>query len=269
MSAQTDRTHDIMEKNKIRENLYQYYFAATGDDGANSIFACIDEKRQKALLIDTAYPEYAERVKADLAVHGIQPEIVVISHFHPDHTAGCSVFAGCRIYASNNYETNYFNCTHWEPQYNYIHPTHLLADGDQLVFGAFEITFIYAPGHSKCSLMAFINHDVLHVGDLLMFNKEDKPTLPYISMFGSFAEHIASLKQLKTINYTTLIMAHGHPVNGKESALEQIDQRLFYLEKLATSNGEIKLEACLKNNLSYYANPEFHENNLLQLMIEY
>jgi glyoxylase-like metal-dependent hydrolase (beta-lactamase superfamily II) len=268
MSAQTNRVHDKMEKIKIRENLYQYYFAAANENSANSIFACLDETRHKTLLIDAAYPEYAERVKTDLVANGFQPEIVVLSHFHPDHTAGCSVFTGCPLYASRFYEDNYFNCTRWEPQYHYIHPTHLLTNGHQLSFGTFQISFIDAPGHSQCTKMIFINNDVLHVGDLLMFDNADKPTLPYISMGGSFKEHIRSLKQLKNMAYNTMIMAHGHPLNGTDCFIEQIDHRLFYLEKLANSNGEIKLEACLKTNLSYYANPEFHDNNLLQLMLE-
>ncbi len=272
MSNITNLSLQGMEKNKIREHIYQYYFAATHNDGANSIFVCLDETRHKALLIDTAYPKNAEPVKADLITMGYQPEIITLSHFHPDHTAGCSVFPGCPIYASKFYEDNFFNCSRWEPRYQYIHPTRLLADGDFLAFGSFQLSFIFAPGHSKCSMLTLINNDLLHVGDLLMFNSEDKPTLPYISMGGSFKEHQTSLERIKHMAYNmtfnTLLVPHGHVLNGKEVIAEQIDDRLFYLEKMMATKGETPLTACLKNNLSCYANPEFHDNNLLQIMME-
>lgn len=268
MSASVDRSLDTMEKIKIKENVYQYYFASRKNDEANSIFALLDEKRQRALLIDTAYPAYAEQVKKDLITNNITVEAIVFSHYHPDHTAGCSVFPDCRIYASRFYDDNYFNCSRWEPEYTYIRPTHLVADGEQLDYGDFKLTFIEAPGHSTCNLFIRINEDVLHVSDVLMFNNENKPCLPYISMGGTFREHIQTLKRLQTMTYHTLIMAHGHPLNGKEEALAQIDHRLYYLEKLLNSNGSLALAGCLKEKYSFYANQEFHDNNLLHLMME-
>ena len=60
-----------------------------------NIFVLVAEK--KALIIDTAYPTHAKQVKDDLEKNGIKPEKVIISHFHPDHAGGSSVFGECEI----------------------------------------------------------------------------------------------------------------------------------------------------------------------------
>jgi glyoxylase-like metal-dependent hydrolase (beta-lactamase superfamily II) len=268
MTANIDRNNASMEKIEIRENLYQYYFDVEGDDSPNSIFTCINQKHGKALILDTAYPEYAEKVKADLADAGLETETVIISHYHPDHTAGAVVFNGCRIYASRLYEDNHFNCQRWKPEYTYVKPTHLLNSGDRLSFGSFEISFVHAPGHSKCLMMSHINNDVLHVSDLMMFNSDHKPTLPYVSMGGSFKQHIASLERLKTMDYKTLLINHGYPMDDKAAIEEDIDRRIYYLQRVVSSNGTLPVAACLKTDISDYANPEFHDSNIVQLTLE-
>ena len=256
------------EKIKVRDNLYQYYYIDEDDDAPNSIFACINGENKKALLIDTAYAKFSEKVKKDLEENGIEPEIVILSHYHPDHAAGAAVFAGCPIYASRYYENNYENCQVWRPDLTFVRPTHLINNGDSLTFGSFHLTFTYAPGHSRCLVLTFINDDVLHVGDLLMFSKDDKPTLPYISDGGGFKQHIQSLELLKTIDYNTMLIPHGHFLNDKDKITEDIDERIYYLQRLLDSDGSPSLAECLKKDISRYANPEFHNINLIQLMGE-
>lgn len=259
-----------MEKIMVRENLCQYFFPEDKALSINSIFAFINRSGSpaKALLIDTAFPELAQMVKKDLEENGIQPEIVVLSHYHPDHSAGCTVFPGCPIYASEFYEDNLENCKRWEPTLTFLRATHLIKDGDTLSFGTFHFRFIHAPGHSHCSLMSIINHDVLHAGDLLMYEAGDKISLPYISMGGSFKQHIASLERIKTLNYNIMLIPHGHFLSDKEKIIEEIDDRIYYLKRVLNSNGTLPVAACLKRDISNYAHIETHDTNLIQLMIE-
>ncbi|NIM11798.1 MAG: MBL fold metallo-hydrolase [Candidatus Aminicenantes bacterium] len=259
-----------MEKIMVRDNLYQYFFTGDKDPSINSIFACINrsESPAKALLIDTAFPEYAQMVKKDLEENGIQPEIVVLSHYHPDHTAGCTVFPGCPIYASEFYEDNLENCKRWQPNFTFLPATHVIKDGDTLSFGTFHIRFIHAPGHSRCHLMSVINNDILHVGDLLMFEADNKTTLPYISMGGSFKQHINSLERIKTLDYNIMLIPHGHVFTGKDKTIEEIDDRIYYLKRVLNSKGTLPVAVCLKKDISNYAHTEYHETNLIQLMIE-
>jgi glyoxylase-like metal-dependent hydrolase (beta-lactamase superfamily II) len=258
-----------MEKTAIRENLYRYYFVENDGAAIHNIFVCVDNTGDspKALVLDTAFPEYAEMVKKDLETNGIKPGIIVLSHHHPDHAGGCSVFPGIPIYASRHYEANYENCIRWKPDLTFIRPTHTLKDGDTMSFGAFQLKFMEAPGHSRCSLMTLINDDVLHIGDLLMYDAGPILNLPYISMGGSYKQYIDTLQLLKTIEYKTMLIAHGTATDDRSMITDAIDDYIYYLEKVLDTKGTLPLPSCLKKNMSSYAHPEYHDNNLFQLMM--
>lgn len=256
-----------MEKIKIRENLFQYFFPRDNNGEPNSIFVCIDDTGKKALILDTAFEKLAKQVKADLEEQGIKPELVILSHYHPDHAGGTPVFKECRIYANELYEDNYENCQRWNPEMTFIRPTDLIKDGGSLTFGSFQIKFIHAPGHSNCSILTLINDDVLHIGDLLMFSVDDTPSLPYISMGGSFNEHIDSLEKIKTMDYPIFVCPHSHHPTEKNKILEGIDDWLYYLNRVSDSMGTLPLAVCLKNDISAYAHTEYHDNNLMYLMM--
>ena len=258
---------DNLEKIKIRDNFFQYHFREDDNGEPNSIFVCIDDHRKKALILDTAFRGCAESVNKDLETQGLEPEIVVLSHYHPDHTGGTPVFKNCRLYASEFYADNYENCQRWNPDLTFIPPTDVIKDGDTLSFGSFTLRFIYAPGHSKCTVLTLINEDVLHIGDLLMLSEDDTLTLPYISMGGSFKEHIQSLEKIKTLDYNLLAFGHGHLSSDKAKVTAMIDDSLYYLNRVLDSMGTLPLAVCLKNDISTYAHTEFHDNNLMYLMI--
>jgi glyoxylase-like metal-dependent hydrolase (beta-lactamase superfamily II) len=258
---------DEMEKNKIRDNLFQYLFKEDDNGEPNSLFVCVDDTGKKALILDTAFERLAGKVKTDLEEQGIQPEIVLLSHYHPDHTAGTPVFKDCRIYASEFYEDNYGNCQRWNPNLTFIRPTDLIKDGDSLSFASFQFKFFHAPGHSLCSVLTLINEDVLYIGDLLMFSAEDTLSLPYISMGGSFKEYIQSLEKIKTMDYNILVCAHGHFLTDKGKIIETIDDWLYYLNRVSDSMGTLPLAVCLKNDIAAYAHTEYHDNNLMYLMV--
>lgn len=268
MSDKTDPANVPMEKIEIRDNVYQYYFVDNQAQICNSIFVCIDPHRQTALILDTAYAKHSEKVKADLAESKIKPEIVVLSHYHPDHVSGCPVFEDCAIYASSLYEDNYLNCRRWEPSSTFLRATHLLNDGDSLTFGPFQLKFIHAPGHCQCLLMTLIDDDLLHVGDMLMFSQDNKPTLPYIATGGGFKKHIDSLERIKTIRCNTLLVPHGYSLSDPVEITQNIDDRIHYLKRVLGSKGSLPAASCLKNESSMYANLEFHDNNLIQLLTE-
>jgi glyoxylase-like metal-dependent hydrolase (beta-lactamase superfamily II) len=268
MSATTDRENDSWEKITIKDNLYRYRFLESDKHMFNSIFVFVDGERKKALILDTAFPEYAEKVNADLAENGIQPEIVLLSHYHPDHSAGAAVFAGLPLYAGRHYENNHFNCQRWEPTQTFLKPTNLLNDGDTLTFGGFHLEFMEAPGHCECLMMTLIDKELLHIADLLMFGADDRPALPYVSMGGGFKQHIASLERLKTMEYNSLLISHGPVLTDKEKIREEIDDRVHYLRRMLDSEGALPVEQCVKKDVSHYAHTEYHSTNQLQVMVE-
>jgi len=260
----------LQEKIQLCENVYQYYFVEADKSTVDNIFVFVDGDRKKALILDTIFPPNANVVKKDLEENGIQPEVIVISHYHPDHSGGLSIFEGCRIYASSFYETNYENCCWWRRDLKFIKPTNLLKNMDSFNFGPSRFSFFESPGHSQCSLLTLVNNEFLHIGDLLMFDADGRINLPYISVGGSFSKHIRSLEYLKTIKYKFMLIPHGPVFKDDDQAkvAEHIDNYIYYLDRVLNFKGTLPLEACLKNPISSYSHTEYHDNNLLQFMME-
>lgn len=260
-----------MEKNEIRENLFQYYFRSSSENdplGVNNIFACVDPGKNTALVIDTVFPAEARAVKKDLEEGGITVDTVILSHYHPDHAAGCVVFPGCRIFASRHYADNLDNCKRWKPHLTFVPATDLIKNGDTLDYGPFHLAFVETPGHSACGLTTRIGNDTAHVGDLLMYNDSGTITLPYIAMTGSFSRHISSLEAVKAMDIDTVLIPHGKVLTGKDEIEENIDDRLYYLKRVKNSGGSLPVAACLKKDISSYNSTQFHETNCVFLMME-
>lgn len=260
-----------MEKKEIKKNVFQYLFLGSSEAdplNINNIYACVDPDKQKALLIDTVFPAEARAVKSDLEENGIQVDTIVLSHYHPDHTAGCTVFPNSRIFASVNYADNLENCKRWKPGFTFVPATNLINDGDTLAYGPFQLTFCHSPGHSACGIITRIDGDVAHVGDLLMFDSSGKITIPYIAMTGSYSQHIASLESIKSMDIDTMLIPHGKVLTDKDEMKENIEDRLYYLQRVRDSGGAFPAAACLKKDISNYNCTQFHETNLIALKME-
>lgn len=260
------RKDAAMKKETVMEDIPVNLYTFTDQDGkhANTVTAVIQDGR--ALVIDPSYPEFAERVKQDLEAQGIAPEIVVISHYHPDHVSGCVAFPGCDIYASEFYLPNYDNCRVWEPNLTFTRANKLIKDGDSLSFGKVRLKFLHAPGHSKCSLITEMPGKVIHIGDLVMITWERKNSLPYIADGGDFEGHIKSLRRILELDPEAVIIPHGGWVDNKNRINSLVEDRLFYLEKTLESQGSLPLEKCLKNDKSWYDDLDFHDFNLVRLI---
>jgi len=89
-----------MKKTSIKENILFYQFDNNSEKTNFNINITAVVDGNKALLIDTGYEEQAKLVKEDLMKDNISVEIVVLSHYHPDHVNGCKVFKGCSFIGS-------------------------------------------------------------------------------------------------------------------------------------------------------------------------
>lgn len=270
-----NRKDAIMKKLTVNDGFYLYTFTDYSEKHANTITVLIrnqlyqdgqhKELNKRALIIDPSYPEYMEKVKVDLQSQGIEPEIVVLSHYHPDHASGCVVLPHCAIYVNEHYENNYHNCHLWEPSYTFLRASHLIHSGDSLSFDDYKLRFHSAPGHSKCSIITEITNKIFHIGDLIMICVDRKNSLPYIADGGSFEEHIKSLELIKKLDPDAIVVPHGGFIDNKKKISDLVDDRIFYLEHVLNSQGELSIEKCLKHNISWYENLEFHDTNIIQL----
>lgn len=241
---------------KIENGVCQYIF----EDGIN-ITVLIDGN--KALLIDTGFPEHASEVLEGFKNEGIRATKIFLSHYHPDHAAGATVLTNVPLICSRHYEENYRNCSEsWDTENNYRKPDKIFNHNNEEHFGKFHLRFLEAPGHSKCSTIIVINNTIANVGDLVMQDLDGKPVLPGISYDGSVKAHIQSLELIKTMNIKKLIMGHGNPIIGQKEIQNAIDDRLYYLKKVRDSKGNISLEDCLCGNVEEWSFVQFHENNI-------
>ena len=275
------RKDAAMKKVTVSEGFYLYTFTDYNDKHTNSITILVRDlhnlhnlhnqpgqdkgQGKRALIIDPSYPEFMEKVKIDLQSQGIEPEIIVLSHYHPDHVSGCAILPQCSIYVDEHYENNFQNCHIWEPGYTYLRASHLIHGGDSLSFGDFKLRFHSAPGHSRCSIITEITNKIFHIGDLIMICVNRKNSIPYIADGGSFKEHIKSLELIKKMDPDAIVVPHGGFIDNKKRILDLVDDRIFYLEHVLNSQGELPIEKCLKNDVSWYENLEFHDTNLIQL----
>jgi hydroxyacylglutathione hydrolase len=245
-----------MEIVELKSNLFLYQFEEVG----YNILSIVEDS--KALIIDTAFPEPAQLVIEDLMKRGIEPKIVILSHFHPDHICGSKIFNKCVFYGSVFYQNNLNKSRKRYKNYELKIPNNLVNDGDTLIFGTNTVKFIYTPGHSKCSITTIINNEYAHVGDLIMQDNKGKAILPLLSEDGDFNEFIASLEKIKKMGINTIIPVHGVLIKSRTEINEIIDDRLYYLKKVRDSQGQLDLCNCLKSSINNYENLHWHEKNL-------
>lgn len=259
-----NRNDAELSKVTVIENLELYTFTFEPSKHQDTIVVLLDGSN--ALVMDTAYPEYSGRVVEELKERDIAVKTVVLSHYHGDHVSGLPAFEGADIYASEFYERNFDNCRVWEPGYTYVRPTKLLKHGDTLAFGSFNLEFVHAPGHSQCSLITKITDKILHVGDQIMITKDRKTSLPFIADGGDFLQHARSLELIKQLDPDMILVPHGGLVKRDEDIEKMVDDRIYYLERVAHSFGTLPLPACLRGDVSNYDHLSFHDTNLMRLV---
>ena len=254
----------MKEIRKINEKIEQFVFSEADNDLEINITAIYEENR--ALLIDAGYVPQALAVKKYLDEKDIEVTQIILTHYHPDHAAGASVFKEAKLNCSVHYEENYINCNdRWHTSHEYQKPDEIIKDKDEILFGKISLKFYEAPGHSDCSLIISINNEMLHVGDLIMVDAFGCPALPYISKGGSFEEHIDSLELIQSIDSNQLLLSHGASINGKKNIEDAINKRLFYLSSVLKTQGEANLEELLVGGKDAWCFTKWHPYNLKNL----
>ncbi|MFC2133108.1 MBL fold metallo-hydrolase [Bacteroidota bacterium] len=251
-----------MKKIKVKDNLYQYHFTDSNSDYSNSITILIEGK--EALFFDTAYKRHSEKVLSELHHKGVDNFTVLLSHHHEDHFGGITCFDNSCIYGADNFGDDQQD--HLDDEYLInFRPANHFSDWEPLEIAGHKIHPIYTPGHNKCHYSFLIDNQIVYAGDLIYYNKANKPCIPYIDENSWIHQHIESLVKIKRLGPKILIVGHGYHIEGAEKISDEIDDRLFYLEKLYESCGRSKLEDSLKMDISKYGGLNFHEMNLKRI----
>ncbi|MBF4692397.1 MBL fold metallo-hydrolase [Fusibacter ferrireducens] len=187
----------------------------------------------KAMLIDTGYLFQAEVIADFLLEREIEVTEVLLTHYHPDHSAGISVFNPNKIYASEHYQDNFKRCSEeWDPKTHYVKPTHLLKDQETLFFGPHMLKIMDSKSHSIDSIMIEINDQYLLVGDLIMRDIEHTTTYPYISIDGDIQGYLHSLNLVQERSQHILLLSHGMPISDQSLFKTVVDDYLLYFKSL-------------------------------------
>lgn len=207
------------------------------------------ESGSGVLLIDAAFRSQMVAVKKHLADKGLSITHVLASHFHNDHIAGLTALPeSVIVMGSPDYKETLSKDI---PQ-----KVTLVSFTEPFFFGNSRLSFIPAPGHSRCSILTDINGKYLHAGDNLMGRYDGRRILPWVEE-QCIASHIASLKMLREMKREMLFLSHGPMLRGRERIEEEIGLRLFYLERVLNRKKGLTLDEALPDGRENWVSAEF------------
>lgn len=248
----------MKNKTMISEVIEQYHFEDDHNPKLDvNITVLISGKN--ALLIDTGYIRHAEEVLVELEKKKIQVTDILLSHYHPDHAAGASIFKGARCYCSEHYFENYRLCSEvWDKNTQYLKATEIIKSGQTLDFGRHQLKFYDSKSHSADSLIIEIDDEFLFVGDLIMKDVDDKVTHPYICQDGEVRGYLESLKMIREMKDRKLLLAHGTAVKKVCEIETIVTDHENYFNMLMRHEDVSSIQAIVP----HWSFPEWHLNNL-------
>ena len=124
----------------------------------NYIWLVCDDKKQSAVIVD---PGTATPVLKQLESHSIQPQAILITHFHDDHTGGIEgilkQYPDLPVYAP--------------AKENIPFVTHPLSGGESIPFPSLDMTF---------EVMNTFGHTAGHISYYVADNNNDKQASGYL-----------------------------------------------------------------------------------------
>lgn len=216
---------------RVSDSLYLYLWSEPRENNCNSVF--IDGK--VPTLIDPGHlhrvPDLFRRMQED----GIDPrriEVVLCTHFHPDHFEGTAAFKDARVKIALARQDE--QLLDDEGRRMFARPGVPMPDfrvdfyvreGD-LVLGKTELQVLHTPGHSPGSVSLYWpRYKILIPGDVVFLQGVGRTDLP-----GGNAKTLkASVERLSTLPVDLLIPGHGQAIQGAD----KVRANFSYLKKLA------------------------------------
>ena len=259
-----------MKTIQVVDGIFQLAFTEMSEElkVEQDIILTVLQDGDRALLIDSGYPKQAYAARTALEAQAIRPEVVVLSHYHPDHAAGCVAFEDCEIIAHPAYRRSYEFYQMIFPEERYVEPTRLAVaeqPGESFKFGRFEVQLLAMPGHSPDSLTTLIDGRIAHIGDLLAYDSAGRLTLPFLASGGDFQAFIDSLERLNTLGAEVVLPSHGPHLIGRAALESDTHQMIHYLERIMATRGEAPLKELLDRSPESYCGHSIHQKNLKRL----
>jgi len=202
---------------KLKDNLY--YYPENGGFDANTYVI----RDKTTILVDPGSTEYLPSLVQDLKTDGIEPEsidIIANTHLHADHCAANEAFkelSGAKIVIhplqKKFYRITVLECARFLGMPAYEFTEDALFEGDKFDAGDTELQFVYAPGHSMCSVCFYCRDSkFLICGDVVFKHNTGRTDFPG----GNGADLKKSVETLSQLDLEYLLPGHMEIVTGAD-----------------------------------------------------
>ena len=205
------------DEEEVAEGVWQISGSHDWDAGVNAV-ALVSGTH--AFVVDNLYrPGDARRLFKRIQSWGIEPDALVNTHWHTDHTIGNCLF-DCPIWAhvtGPKYLKRYWPKWVGGPRDRRAGglrlklPDHLFDRRVSLDLEGAEVQLIHVPGHTPDSIGVFLpDRRIFIAGDTVM-------DLPFV-LFGDSLEEIRSLRRIQRLRPRMILQGHGRPCSGTRLA---------------------------------------------------
>jgi glyoxylase-like metal-dependent hydrolase (beta-lactamase superfamily II) len=159
-------------------------------------------------------PATDSHIEAVVGAAGLALRWVLVTHTHPDHSPAAALLArrtgaallGRAAPAGQHHDTTF-------------HPDTVLADGEVLSTGEFELDVIHTPGHASNHL-CFLHSQLkwLFTGDHII----NGSTVVIDPPDGNMTDYLQSLERLKSFDIAAIAPGHGDIIRAPYDAIDWI-----------------------------------------------
>jgi glyoxylase-like metal-dependent hydrolase (beta-lactamase superfamily II) len=247
-----------LEQRKLSDSVI--VFDGHYPEGGNVTSTVVHSGNHAFVFDSLLYPEDTLDLLRSLKDLNLNPEGLVNTHWHLDHTAGNQLFLETKRIISHSLcndlmHTDLPSQINWlneelkeEGRVRATYPNEAISDGSVLKVGDQEIKFLHTPGHTPDSIIAWLeDENVIVAGDTVM-------ELPYL-WHGESQALIESLKRVQSIvRGGKIVQGHGgicgrEKLGGDVSYIENVRKLVAeYLESGKTAKeaaAGIKLADCV------------------------
>ena len=193
-------------------------------------YVIINKNTGQCIVIDPAFD--AKRINDEIQKYGVVLKNVIITHAHADHIAALADLVNgtdVKVYTNEEdynglYNKNINQEDIVETKVKSVDKPNVIAvkDGDKIKLGDVSLEFIHTPGHTKGSMVIYLNeYDILFSGDTIFENTYGRTDLKS----GSHDDMKNSLDKI----FDKFKNPHVFPGHGNDFFLENSKRKIRLL----------------------------------------
>jgi glyoxylase-like metal-dependent hydrolase (beta-lactamase superfamily II) len=208
--------------------------------GDINVTSTVVHSENSAFVFDSLlYPEDTLELLRSLRGFNLNPEGLVNTHWHLDHTAGNHLFLETKRILSHGLCSDLMRKglpaqisslneeLKSDQKVKVVYPNEEVSEGSVITLGGLRIRLLHTPGHTPDSIIAWLEDEhVIIAGDAVM-------ELPYIG-YGESQALVKSLRRIQSLDKRAKII-QGH---GRVCTPEKLKDDVSYIENVRKLVGE-------------------------------